>query len=99
MALYLYLLERLLWLTMHERCRLICVELGQSSCGYSAFIHNDLVINKFPWSGDIMIFVKGHVVYSNGWADGIKKEYKLHKQYCEQFIKALDSNCLNTTTT
>lgn len=93
MVFYLYLLERLLWLTMHERCKLICVELGQSSCGYSAFIHNDLVINRFPWPGDIMIFVKGHMVYDNGWADGIKKEckQKIKQVINDQFIKALNS--------
>ena len=88
-----HLLERLSWPTMHKRCRLICVELGQSSSGYSAFIHNDLVINRFPWPGDIMIFVKGHMVYDNGWADGIKKEckQKIKQVINDQFIKALNS--------
>lgn len=40
-----------------------------------------------------MIFVKGHVVYDNGWADGIKKEckQKIKQVINEQFIKALDS--------
>ena len=89
----LHLLERLSWPTMHDRCRLICVELGQTICGFSAFIHNDLVIKKFPWSDNIMIFVKGHVVYDNGWADGIKKEckQKIKQVINDQFIKALNS--------
>ena len=88
-----YLLERLLWPTMHDRCKLICVELGQSICGYSAFIHNDLVIKRLLWSGNIIIFVKGHVVYDNGWADGIKKEckQKIKQVINDQFIKALNS--------
>ena len=88
----LHLLERL-WFTMYDRCGLICVELGQTICGFSAFNHNDLVIKKFLWSGDIMIFVKGHVVYDNGWVVGIKKEckQKIKQAINEQFIKALDS--------
>lgn len=88
-----YLLERFLCPTMGERCRFICVEIGQFNCGNLIVNHNDLIIKKFPWLDNIMIFVKGHVVYDNGWADGIKKEckQKIKQVINDQFIKALDS--------
>ena len=89
----LHLLERLSWPTMHKRCKLICDELGQFNCGNLKVNHNGLVIKKFPWSGKIMIFVKCHMVYDNGWADGIKREckQKIKQVINDQFIKALNS--------
>lgn len=87
------LLDRISWPTMNERCRLICVELGESHLGDYMFERGDSIIYQSSWLGSIRIGVKGNVIYNDGWIPGIKKEckWKIKRTINNHFAMALDA--------